>query len=186
MKTKCTNVQSDAFLRSIEPRFKSFKDKIKRLSKSNNINFNEDVFMDTIIKCTETFPTINATDLDVDNYFWVAFKQNSFSTITRNKFRNSLTIEEYGDNIIDEEYNEDIDIIVDSIKYSIEEEFGEEIYTAWKLHVCDNYTYSELKDCGYGHLNLHNEFKKVKRFVQKIVKRDDMLRIMLNENNYIN
>ena len=60
------------FFNKIESRFKTFKNKIKKLSYKNNIGFDEDVFMDSILRCTETFKNKNenATDNDVDNYFW--------------------------------------------------------------------------------------------------------------------
>jgi hypothetical protein len=156
---RCINTQTSIFAQSVEPRFKSFKDKIKKIAKTHNVDFDEDVFMDTVIKCIDTFPTINATDNDVDNYFWVAFKRNSISSTTRNKFRNAIDIND-ADDIIDDQYNEDIDIISDTIKDAVKTEFGEELYNAWILHVCEDYTYTDLNDCGYGHLNLHNAFKK--------------------------
>ena len=85
-KQKCENI----FFHNVEPRFKNFKNKMKILSKKNNIIFNEDVFMDTLIKCSNTFSNKNATNEEIDNYFWVAFKQNNFSNFSRNKFNNTV------------------------------------------------------------------------------------------------
>ena len=184
MKKKCINAETNIFVCSIEPRFSSFKDKIKKLSKKHNIVFDEDIFMDTILKCIDTFPTQEAKDADVDNYFWVAFKQNSISATTRDKFRNMIDIDD-ADDIIDEIYNEDIDVIADVIKNEIICEYGDEIYNAWLLHICDGYTYKELSECGYGHLNLHNEFKKIKRYIcNKVVKKNKCLQSMLDENGF--
>lgn len=178
------NAQANVFARSVEPRFKSFMGKIKKMAKKNNIDFDEDVFMDTVLKCIDTFPTENATDVDVDNYFWISFKQNSISATTRNKFRNTIDIDD-ADDIIDVQYNEDIDIIVDTIRDAVRIEFGEELYNAWILHVCEKYTYKDLSDCGYGHLNLHNAFKKIKRYVlNKVVNKNVALKTMLDENNF--
>ena len=48
--------------------------------------------MDSILRCAETFKNENATDIDVDNYFWKAYKQNMISNFTRDKFKNSVFI----------------------------------------------------------------------------------------------
>lgn len=184
MPRKCIDAQSTVFFRCIEPRFNSFKEKIKKLSASNNIIFSEDVFMDTLVRCAETFPTVDASEIDVDSYFWIAYKQNSYNALTRNKFKNTITVDEYGDNIIDVDYNNDIDIIADTIKEEIEKEFGLALCNAWMLHTCEGYTYSELERLGYKELNLHNSFKKIKRFVLKIAKHNVMLRTLLTENNF--
>jgi hypothetical protein len=134
----------------------------------------------------ETFSTENATDSDVDNYFWIAFKQNSFSNFSRNKFRNTVNFDEYGDNIFDDEYNSDIDEIVDLIKNEVKDKFGEEIFQAWMLHVCDDYTYEELEQYGYKGLNLHNDFRQIKRYInQKFVNKNTNLKRLLRENNFL-
>ena len=182
----CFNNKVNAFFHNVEPRFESFKKKIKKLSNKNDIIFDEDVFMDTIIRCMETFSTENASDSDVDNYFWIAFKQNSFSNFSRNKFRNTVNFDEYGDNVFDDDYNSDIDEIVDLIKNEVNDKFGEEIYQAWMLHICDGYTYEELEQYGYKGLNLHNEFRQIKRYIsQKFVNKNANLKRLLRENNFL-
>lgn len=157
-----------------------------KLANKNKLTFNEDVFMDTIIRCMETFSVENATDMDVDNYFWKAFKQNSFSNFSRNKFRDTVNLDDFGDNLIDEDYNTDIDEIVDLIKNEVKNEFGETIYNAWILHICNGHTYTELEENGYDGLNLHNEFRQIKRHISnQFVKKNSKLRRLLTENNFI-
>lgn len=188
MEKKCSNIEVNTFIHNIESRFNSFKKKIEKLSKKNNITFDEDVFMDTVIHCSETFPSKNATNEDIDTYFWVAFKQNTFSTFTRDKFRNSVNLDNFADDIdiIDEEYNNDIDKIVDLIKNEVRNEFGDKIYEAWILHICRNYTYEELESNGYEGLNLHNEFRQIKRYITgKFIKKNKKIRVLLAENNII-
>ena len=70
------------FFANIEPRFEAFKEKMCKLAHKNKVEFDEDIFMDTVIKCSETFNVENVTDIDIDNYFWTAFKQNCFSNIS--------------------------------------------------------------------------------------------------------
>lgn len=186
MENSCSNSDVNVFFHNIEPRFKTFKSKIKKLAHKNNIEFDEDVFMDTIIRCSATFSKENPSDEDIDIYFWTAFKQNNFSIFSRNKFRNTINFDDFGDGIINEEYNTDIDEIVDLIKNEVKNKFGDVIYDAWILHVCNNYTYSELEENGYEGLNLHNEFRQIKRHIcQKFVSKDKKLRMLLVENNFI-
>jgi hypothetical protein len=186
MKNVDRNSNANAFFRNLEPRFKSFKANIKKLAHKNKINFNEDVFMDTLIKCSNTFPNESATNKDVDNYFWIAFKQNSFSNFSRNKFSNTIKFDDFGDNILNDEYNFDIDEIVDLIKNEVKDKFGDEIYNSWILHVCNGYTYSELEKYGYEGLNLHNEFRQIKRYIcQKFVNKNKKLKMLLVDNNLL-
>lgn len=179
------NPNRNIFFSKIEKRFDIFKNKIVKLSYKNNIGFDEDVFMDTILRCTETFKNKNATDIDVDNYFWKAYKQNMISNCTRDKFKNRVQIDKIKDNSNDCVYSDDIDEIVDIIQKEIKEKFGDKIFDAWLLHICNGLTYEELAYEYYG-LNLHNEFKQIKRYLtQKYVNKNPKLKRLLVENNLI-
>lgn len=156
------------------------------MAKENNMFFDEDVFMDTILKCYETFHDENANNDNVDHYFWVAYKQNCFSNFSRNKFRDTVNLDDFGDKILDDDYNVDVDEIIDLIKNEVKSKFGEQIYNAWILHICYNYTYKELEICGYKGLNLHNEFRQIKRYIcQKFANENNNFRTLLKENNFI-
>ena len=180
------NANVDNFLHNVSPNFKLFKDKMEGRARKNKIPFSEDVFMDTLLKCAMAFSKENASNIDIDNYFWKAFKYNSFSYFTRDKFRDNINLDDFEDDIIDEEYNPDIDEIVDLIKQEVKKEFGPQIYDAWLLHVCNNYTYDELKRCGYEGLNLHNEFRQIKRYIcQKFANENKTFNRLLKENNFI-
>ena len=182
----CLDNKVNAFFHNVEPRFESFKKTIKKIAKKNDIDFDEDVFMDTIIRCQETFTNENATNTDVDNYFWVAFKQNTFSKFSRNKFRDAVNFDDHDADIFDDEYNSDIDEIVDLIKNEVKDKFGDIIYQAWMLHICNGYTYEELEDYGYKGLNLHNEFRQIKRYInQKFINKNVNLKRLLRENNVL-
>ena len=187
MESNCLGTQMERFFQSVSGEdFKSFKNKIKNWSIRSNINFNEDVFMDTILRCMTTFSNENATNADVEHYFWRAFKQNSFSYFSRNKFKDSIDVEIFGDGILNTEYNADIDEIVDLLKNEVEKEFGSQVCDAWILHVCYDYTYAELEQRGYEGLNLHNEFRQIKRHIfNKVVKENNKLKTLLKDNNLI-
>lgn len=176
----------NVFFHNIKSRFNSFRSKIEKMSQKNGIEFDEDVFMDTLLKCADTFPNENATDVDIDTYFWKAFKQNCYSNFSRNKFRNTVNFNNFDDNICNEVYNSDIDEIVDLIKSEVKTKFGDDIYNAWVLHVCYNKTYSELEEYGYKGLNLHNEFKQIKRYIcQKAINKNQSLKRLLIDNDFL-
>ena len=177
------NPSVNAFFNNIESRFDSFKNKIKKLSYKNNIGFDEDVFMDSILRCSEAFKNENATDIDVDNYFWKAYKQNMISSCTRDKFKNSVQIDKIAvDNNVCV-YSDDVDKIVEIIKKEVKENFGEKIFDAWLLHICNGLSYEEL-ECEYPGLNLHNQFRQIKRHItQKYVHKNPELKSLLNDNN---
>jgi hypothetical protein len=186
MKSECFNVQVNKFFNCIGADFKSFKEKIFKLALKSNIEFNEDVFMDTIIRCANTFPSENATKIDIENYFWRAFKQNSFSNFSRNKFHDTINFDVFGDGIVDNEYNADIDEIVDLLKNEVEKEFGSQICDAWILHNSYGLTYEELEKRGYEGLNLHNEFRQIKRHIfNKFVKENKKIKTLLIDNNFL-
>ena len=187
MEGNCLDTQMKKFFQSVSDKeFKAFKTKIIKLAANNNIDFNEDVFMDTIVRCMTTFSKEDATNVDVEHYFWRAFKQNSFSYFSRNKFKDTINFDIFGDNILNTEYNADIDEIVDLLKNEVEKEFGSQICDAWILHVCYDYTYTELEQRGYEGLNLHNEFRQIKRFIfGKLLKDNNKLKTLLKDNNFI-
>lgn len=186
MENNCFNDETNIFFRNVEPRFEPFKKNIKKMATQNNIMFDEDVFMDTIIRCATTFSNKNATNKDIDMYFWMAFKQNSFSKFSRNKLRDTVSFDNIDINIFNENYNSDIDNILDLIKDEVINKFGENIYNAWILHICNEYTYTQLEENGYKGLNLHNDFRQIKRFIkQKLIKNNKILKELLRENNFI-
>lgn len=187
MKSDCLNTQMKKFFQSVDgSEFKSFKTKIMRLATKNDIEFDEDVFMDTIVKCLTTFSKDNATNEEIEKYFWTAFKQNSYSYFSRDKFKDSVDFESFKESIEVAEYNADIDDIVNLLKNEVEKEFGRDICEAWLLHICEDYTYSELEKRGYEGLNLHNEFRQIKRYINnKIIKNNKQLKTLLKDSNLI-
>jgi hypothetical protein len=178
--------KNNIFFSKVEPRFNSFKTKIMKFSKLNKISFDEDVFMDTIIRCSETFKVENATNEDIDKYFWVAFKQNYYSKFKFNKFEQTVNLDDIDDDIIDEPYNSDIDEIIYLIKKEVYQEFGEKFYLAWIAHIEDGITYDELENKGYNKIELHNIIRQIKRHIKnQYVKNNKILKSLLFENGLI-
>lgn len=160
----CVLPQNPFFV-NIEPRFDSFKEKMHKMASKNHLEFNDDVFMDTIIRCMSTFTNENPRDVDVDKYFWVSYKQNLLNHIKRNKFRNKTDITSANDLLDDDIYNNDIDVLAGMTEQAIKDEFGDRVFEAWRLHVCEDLTYKEIARLGYDDINCHNEFREIKRFI---------------------
>ena len=172
------------FFTNVEPRFNSFKEKMQKMASKNHIEFNDDVFMDTMIRCMNTFMNESPRNSDVDKYFWVSYKQNLSNSITRNKFKNMTNVSELGDILDDEHYNEEIDTLAEITENAIREHFGDRVFEAWKLHVCDDLTYKEIASLGYDDLNLHNEFREIKRYMTgKYLKQNPEFTKLAKENN---
>ena len=172
------------FFTNVEPRFNSFKEKIQKIASKNHIIFDEDIFMDTLIRCMSTFMNETPNNNDVDKYFWVAYRQNMANALTRDKFKNKTDISAVTNTLIYEEYNENIDILADMCENAIREHFGDRVFEAWKLHVCDNLTYKEINKLGYEDLNLHNEFREIKRYMTgKFLKNNTQFTNLAKENN---
>lgn len=169
----------------INSSFNELKKKIENKSKKENFAFNEDIFMDTIVKCLTNWPKNKRNKTDIENYFWRAYKQNQCSLFSRDKLRNIIDIDECDDDVIDEEYNSDIDEINEIIRDEIVKKFGQKIYDAWLLHVCNNYKYTELNNNGYNGVNFHNEFRQIKRHLDKLIKTNGKLKRLLYENDLI-
>ena len=185
MRRRCMDVSTNAFFKNIESRFEEFKLKIIKYSKSCKIDFDEDIFMDTILYCAETCPEECYTNDKIDNYFWVSYKQNIINAKYRNKFSDAVDIDDIDDNIIDTEYNDDIDYIVDIIKDDIEKKFGKDICDAWVLGVCEGWSDSELESIGYRIPNITAIFNKVDSYVKSLTKANAKLKRLLSENNFI-
>jgi hypothetical protein len=181
-----TNVQSPSnpFFTNVEKRFDIFKTKICKMAQKAKIGFDEDIFMDTLVKCMHTFSNPNPTDDDVDRYFWSAYKRNSYNSITRDRIRNRVDIDTLPEAIDEDGYNENIDNIVSIIEEEVRARFGDNAFEAWWAHTCENKTYKELDELGYGDVNYHNEFRQIKRYITgKFLKRNDAFReLVMNEN----
>jgi hypothetical protein len=179
------NLDTNRFFNNIESRFDELKTKTIKYAKKCNIDFDEDIFMDTILHCAEVCPDECYDNASIDNYFWVSYKQNVLTSKHRNKFKDSIDIDEPGVDVIDVIYNEDIDYIVDIIKDDIESKFGRVICEAWLLTVCEGWSINELESVGYRIPNIVKTFEKVDAYVKNLSKTDSELKRLLYENNFI-
>ena len=152
------------YLNQISSRYDEIKKSFQMNISKLKMNFDEDIFQDTLIKCSETYKDDVSDIKKVKAYFWTAFKTN---TINCNQRRKRV---EYIDatpvDIIDEEYMEEIDEFVEIAKNALYGEFGEEITDLWLRHVTKDEEYEDLaRESGIN--NIHYQFKKIRKYIRE-------------------
>jgi hypothetical protein len=145
---------------------KSFQVNMSKLK----MKFDEDIFQDTLIKCSETYKDDVSDIKKIKAYFWTAFKTNTINCNQRRKRVEDIDATPV--DIIDEEYMEEIDEFVEIAKNALYGEFGEEITNLWLRHIIKDEEYDDLeKESGIN--NIHYQFKKIRKFIrEELPKRD--------------
>lgn len=139
---------------------KSFQMNISKLK----MNFDEDIFQDTLIKCSETYKDDVSDIKKIKAYFWTAFKTNTINCNQRRKRVEDIDATPV--DIIDEEYMEEIDEFVEIAKNALYAEFGEEITDLWLRHVTKDEEYEDLaRESGIN--NIHYQFKKIRKYIRE-------------------
>lgn len=184
MRRTSIDLSNTRFFDNVGPRFDTFKKNMMKCSVANKIPFDEDVFMDTILSCAEVCPEDCTTSEDIDNYFWISYKQNVYNSKRRFTNDSKVDMNAAEDELIWVSYNGDIDCLYEAIQDHLEDEFGYDIATAWMLHMCDGYSIGDLKAMGYNIPNPTGTFRKVKAYVEKLSEIDNDFRVMLKNNNY--
>ena len=90
----------------LEKRFHEISFNFKKASKKHDIKFDEDIFIDTYIKCCDSLKDKEMNESQIIKYFWTAFVNN-----TKKSYRHKKTIidiDEYEEilDIIDEPYDD--------------------------------------------------------------------------------
>lgn len=129
------------------------------------MNFDEDIFHNTLIKCSETYKDDVSDIKKIKAYFWTAFKQNTLNHVERTKHTEDIDSCK-GLDIIDEEYMEEIDEFVEIAKDALYGEFGKEITDLWLRHVIQDEEY-EILERESGINNIHYQFKKIRKYIRE-------------------
>ena len=128
------------------------------------MKFDEDIFQDTLIKCSETYKDDVSDIKKIKAYFWTAFKTNTINCNQRRKRVEDIDATPV--DIIDEEYMEEIDEFVEIAKDALYGEFGEEITDLWLRHVTKDEEYEDLaRESGIN--NIHYQFKKIRKYIRE-------------------
>lgn len=145
----------------IAPCFKEIKEHFKTNINKNHLDFDEDIFVQTIESCNKSIPNEMHTD-EAIHYLWKAFKNNTLreKTYARNKYKTK----NIPPNIIDTsiEFNEDD---YNNIKQLIIDKFGDELFQLFLAHA-NGKTYTELEKLTTIP-NLQYKFRCIRNYVRK-------------------
>lgn len=150
----------------MEKRFHEIKENFKRASAKNNIVFNEDIFIDTYIKCCEQLKNKEMNESQIIQYFWVSFV-NNIKKSYRKSINNVKKVEvEEALGVIDEVYDDRRCKVYDIIIKHVKSNFTKEEYNMWYLHFVENKSYEELTNMGYTGVNFHNIFRSINHYIK--------------------
>lgn len=170
-------MNTSTFISIISNNFERIKKNFQTGLKTNGYEFDEDLFIDTLLRCSCTLKDKQMTEKEAAKYYWVSYI-NSLKRVKSNPLE--FDIEEYDIDDPEEEYNEDIDGLYNYIILSVESKFGTDISNAWREHICHGKTYKELEMMGYK-MKFNYEFKRITRFIRNhLVKHRIFIEFMSN------
>lgn len=152
------------FLEIVSGHYKEIKQCFILNTNKLKIEFDEDVFHDTIIKCGEIYKDDTNDYKKVKAYLWVSYKTNVLNKLKRTKRMECFEELTDFDNI-DEEYIPEMDEMMDIVRYELYQEFDADIVDLWFKHIVENKEYKELEEeCGIH--NIHYQFKRIRKFIR--------------------
>lgn len=146
-------------------------DNYSEIKKSFTINtqalkmeFNEDIFHDTLLRCSVTYRDDVNDFKKIKAYLWVSYKINVLNKMQRTKRMENID-ELEGFDIIDEVYNPEIDELFEIVRTELYDKFGEFITDIWFEHVILEKEYEEIEE-EYDIKNVHYQFKKIRKYIR--------------------
>lgn len=157
----------------LEADFDTIKRNFRLACMKHNLMFNEDIFIDTYIKCVIALQDKDMTNISHISYFWTAYANNLHKSQRVSKFKpKSCVITDI--HSATTEYEEDFkDLLYDIIQIAVDSKFGTGVTNIWKLHFIDNKTYEELELMGYEGINFHNLFRQINFYIKNILPKEN-------------
>lgn len=150
----------------MEKRFREIKTNFKRASVRNNIIFDEDIFIDTYIKCCDYLNNTDMNEKQIIQYFWVSFINNIRKESRKKIYKVKEEDLENALEIIDEEYDERRYKVYDFIINHVKNNFDELSFKIWYMHFVENISYEDLIKLGYNNINFHNIFRNINNSIK--------------------
>lgn len=150
------------FVKIVEDRFEDLKEECIRNTKRKGVEFDEDLWMDTYIKCAETLGDRDMSISEVSSYFWTSYWNG---WLNRQKKQQPILVDEIDDNMIDEPYDLDMDLAYGRICIDLIEKFGVEKAEAFINHIGWELSYKELEEMGYK-MKFNSDFKRMMRWIR--------------------
>lgn len=170
-----------AFMETVSSNYDEIRRTFIRNMSGLKMNFDKDVFHDTLLSCCKVYKDDTENVKKVKAYFWVAFRTNTLNK--RKRVKRMENIDELkGFDIIDEEYVPEIDELVELVRNELYKEFGKETTDIWLRHVMMNESYEKLQAESNMH-NMHYQFKKIRNYIRtelpkKSVRFNELLRAL--------
>jgi hypothetical protein len=178
----------------MEKDFHNIKTKFKRASLKNGIIFDEDIFIDTYLKCCDYLKDTNMDEKQIIQYYWVSFVNNTKKEAKKKIYKVEETyIEDSLQNDDDSEYINELEIIdetYDDRRYRVydfiidyvKNNFDEQSFKSWYLHFVNNIDYEKLKSMGYTNINFHNVFRNINNAIKnKLPKENKEYKTIIKE-----
>lgn len=149
----------------MEKKFNLIKTNFIKASNKNNIAFNEDIFMDTYLKCCETLKGKDLTEEQIIQYYWTSYVNNTKKEYRKLKYKSNENDMEEAFSIVDEPYDDRRFKVFDTIIAYVKENFPKD-FNMWYLHFAENKSYKDLINLGYNNINFHNIFRNINNHVK--------------------
>lgn len=156
----------NGFSDAIAENFNKIRKDFEKKSYSLFEEFDEDLFMDTYIKCSDKLRGKEMSKDEYIKYYWISYV-NGFKTI-KSESVNTISIDDPNrEHIISlySPYNIGIDITCETIIKNVRMKFGDYYTDAWLLHTSEDKTYKELEELGYK-FKFNDIFKNITKWIR--------------------
>jgi hypothetical protein len=155
----------------IAENFNKIKSDFEKKSYTQFEDFDEDLFMDTYLRCADALKGKEMTKNEYIKYYWAAYA-NRFKTDRADAMKFVRLDDPNREQAISlySHYNINVDITCEEIIKNVKLKFGDYYANAWLLHVSEDKTYKELESLGYN-FKFNDVFKKITKWVRSEFKR---------------
>lgn len=147
----------------ISENFEEIRNNFKSGLKSRGYKYDEDILADTFIKCNSTLKDKKLTKKEAIKYFWVSY----INTIKNDNKQNKKTVElsnKY--DIINDEYNDDIDNLYNIIIKELYNKFGEKTTNIWIQYKFNKKTFKDILNTYDVDKDFQYTIKKIRKYLK--------------------
>ena len=148
---------------------------VSRSVKCYNMDFDEDIFGESFIKCAQRFGEEKISYDDAIKYFWVVYLNGMKSKFIADSKINHINIEEFEEDYTEKSIEEHLIYKESDLEKSefynrvmdaISEEFGEEDMHLYRLYKHHNWTLEEISNIGISCSNFSDRIKAINKFIK--------------------
>lgn len=160
----------DDFATIISSNFNEICKNFKIGLKKQGYKYNYDILADTFIRCHNRLQGKLMSKKEAIKYLWVAYINRLKNEY--NKSDKLIDLPEEFD-IVDDEYDVNIDKLYNHITSEVRKKFGDKITSLWVDYTCHNKTYNNIIEENPDINSFQYTLRKIKKFINnEIIKRD--------------